>query len=380
MEAQAAAPSTAWQADPRARALHAAAQPLVLLATRLRHRVPADPAATRRALVEAVDRFERELAAADWEPRGVAAASYLLCTWLDEVVAGTPWGGPGGAALLERFHGETEGGERVLRLLARLAERPQENAALLELFHACLSLGLAGAWRGQAAAASALDPLRARVFGVLPARAPALSPPWRSAVAAAPAGGGRRRFVVGALIALALGALAVYSAAQVLLARRVDQVFVAMHRLSAGAGPAAPAQAAAADRLAGAFAADIAAGRLRVRDEAHRSLVSLPAETLFDNGDAQLAAPAAALLARLAGVLAGRSGKLVVVGHTDGQDLRTARLPSAWHQSHEWARVVADQLARGVPAERLAVEGAGDLADPAEAALPRRRVDVVYFP
>lgn len=368
-----------WEEHARTLSLHAATQSLVLLATRLRQGVPADPAATKQALAGAVDRFERELEAAGWDARGVAAASYLLCAWLDEVVAGTPWGGHNGAALLERFHGEAEGGDRVMRLLSRLAERPQENLALLELFHACLSLGLAGPWRGRADAAPALEQLRARVFALLPPRAPALAPPWHPAVKAAPTGP-RRRLVVGALIALALGALATYSTAQVLLARRVDLVFAAMHQLSATPGPPPAASAPAVDRLASRLAADMAAGRARVLDETYRSVVSLPAQELFDGDDLHLTTPAAALLARVAGELAGRSGKVVIVGHTDGRDPRTARLPSAWHRSHEWARAVADQLARGLPAERLAVEGAGDLTDPADAGLPARRVDIVYYP
>ena len=54
------------------------------------------------------------------------------------------------AGLLQRFHGERDGSDRVLRLLSRLAERPHENRALLELFHACLSLGLQGALRSAA--------------------------------------------------------------------------------------------------------------------------------------------------------------------------------------------------------------------------------------
>ncbi len=66
----------------------------------------------------------------------VAAASYVLCAWGDEQF------GAGAAGLLQRFHGEADGGDKLLRLLSRLAEKPREHRALLELFHTCLSLGL----------------------------------------------------------------------------------------------------------------------------------------------------------------------------------------------------------------------------------------------
>jgi flagellar motor protein MotB len=123
------------------------------------------------------------------------------------------------------------------------------------------------------------------------------------------------------------------------------------------------------------------AGRVTVRDEAHRSIVSVPAEALFNTGSTQLAAEAAPLVARIGTALAAHPGKVVVVGHTDGSDARSARLPSAWHQSFEWARETANALGRTLPAERLAVEGAANLerAGPA-IALPRRRVDIVLYP
>ena len=141
-----------------------------------------------------------------------------------------------------------------------------------------------------------------------------------------------------------------------------------------------PGCTAAAPRLAPLLAEDIAGRRISVRDEAHRSIVTVPAERLFEAESTQPSAEGAALLARIAAALAGQTGKVVVIGHTDGRDARTARLPSAWHQSFEWAREVADALGQRLPAERLAVEGAADLDDPGQASQPRRRVDIVLHP
>jgi hypothetical protein len=57
-------------------------------------------------------------------------------------------------------------------------------------------------------------------------------------------------------------------------------------------------------------------------------------------------------------------------------------MPSAWHQSFEWAREVGLALGGTLPAQRLAVEGAADFDDAiaGAAALPPRRVDIVLFP
>ncbi|NRF67182.1 DotU family type IV/VI secretion system protein [Aquincola sp. S2] len=376
-------PPEVADADRLARALHDSARPLIALASQLRRAVVDAPEGLKPALADAVERFERELAGAGWDERGLSAASYLLCAWVDEVVADTPWGA-GGAGLLERFHGESSGSDRVLRLLSRLAERPQENRALLALFHACLSLGLHGHVPAGPSGTRQLEQLRTRVFLTLPRDETALSPPWHPAVKpGVPLW--RRRLTLGALLLLALATLGVYTSSHLLLAAQVDEVFVSMQRLAADPPPTAataaitPANGPA--RLAPPLAAEVSAGRITVRDEAHRSTVSIAAGQLFEGSGTQLASSAAPLLARIGSALAAHGGKVVVIGHTDGSDRRTARLPSAWHQSYEWAREAANALERTLPAHRLAVEGAADQDRPGPGpALPPRRVDIVLYP
>jgi type VI secretion system protein ImpK len=368
------------QADPDqlAQALHAAARPLIVLATQLRRAVVLVPEDMKRALAAAVARFEHDMAVAGWDERGISAASYLLCVWVDEVVADTPWG-TGGAGLLERFHAEREGSMRILRLLSRLAEQPRENRALLELFHVCLSLGLTGHLRGAPDGARQVETLRSRVFLALPRDTPTLAPPWHSAVAARPRAL-PRRVALGALVLLGLAALGIYTASQLTLAAQADKVFASMQQIAAAHdAPRAPA-AALAPRLAPLLAADIAAGTLSVRDESHRSLISVPSERLFARTSTHVTTAGTALLARVAKALAGIDGKVLVVGHTDGSDIRDARLPSAWHQSYEWARAAAESLGHTLPAERLTIEGAADQQAGAEPDLPRRRVDFVLYP
>jgi type VI secretion system protein ImpK len=382
----AASPEAPDQAR-RTRALLSSARPLVAMATQLRRAAIGSPESTRRSLVAAVERFERELVAAGWDERGIVAASYVLCVWLDEVVADTPWG-QGGEHLLEHFHGERDGGERVLRLASRLAERPEENAPLLELFHACLSLGLTGHLGSTREGPQQLEQLRLRVFHLLRRdKGPTLlSPPWQAAAGPSPSIW-QRHAGWAALTLLALLAVGVYTTARLSLASRADAVFVTMQHLGPTPAAAAPAVASplrqeVVRRLAPLLADDPARRSLTVRDEAHRSTVSIPAETLFERDSTRLSDSGGALLQRLGKVLGTLPGKVVVVGHTDGHDARTARLPSAWHVSYEWAREVGAGLGAALPAQRMAIEGAGELDElaPGTSALPPRRVDVVLYP
>jgi type VI secretion system protein ImpK len=370
----------------QAHALLASARPLVALATQLRRAVLDSPEAMKRALVAGVERFERELAAGGWSERSIVAASYVLCVWVDEVVADTPWG-EGWTPLLERFHGERDSGARVVRLLSLLVEKPQENQALLELFHVCLSLGMTAGLRGTPDAVQQLEQLRARLYRALAQDDMAvLSPPWHAAVRPSRPLWQRHAWL-GTLLLLGLAALAVYSTAHLRLASQVDAVFASMQRMAtqvpAVRPPASPPpKAAVTPRLAPLLAPDIAAARLAVRDEEHRSVVSVPAERIFEADSTRLSGEGAALLKRVGAALAGQTGKVVVTGHTDGRDPRTARMPSAWHQSFEWAREVGLALGGTLPAQRLAVEGAADFDDAiaGAAALPPRRVDIVLFP
>jgi type VI secretion system protein ImpK len=386
-------PHDAATADPSA--LRRSARPLIALATQLRSVTVESPGLMKQALAAAVARFEREATAAGCDERSVAAASYVLCVWVDEVVADTPWG-EGGAGLLARFHGEGDGSVKVMRLLSRLAEEPRQHRALLELFHACLSLGLQGRLRGAPDAPRELDALRRRVFMTLPTPEPALSPAWESAVPLR--SGIWRRAIVAALVVLGLLALGVYTASRLLLADRVDQVFASMQQLAPGGvvptalaasapavgqatTPASPPKAAMAPaRLAPLLAQEVAAGRLSVHDEPHRSVVGIPAATLFGADSTRLRPDQAELLARVAAALARHNGKVLVIGHTDGRDPRTARLPSAWHQSQEWASQVAAQLRPVLGDQRVSAEGAGDQIAADDRGAPPRRIDIVLYP
>uniref|UniRef100_UPI0018E05473 type IVB secretion system protein IcmH/DotU n=1 Tax=Azohydromonas aeria TaxID=2590212 RepID=UPI0018E05473 len=157
-----------------------AASVLLALVAQLRaSSTHADPDALREQLLAHMADFEAQAAASGVARPRVTAARYLLCSFLDEAIAATPWGQGCWEArtLLGEFHEERWGGHKAFELLEKLGENPAANAEVLELFYVCLALGFEGRWRGQPDARARLDAIAERVLrSVRPAAATAQPP------------------------------------------------------------------------------------------------------------------------------------------------------------------------------------------------------------
>ena len=347
--------------------------------------------------------------------------------WLDEVIAPHAWAAATWPAngLLQRFHGESDGRTRVFQLLDRLVRQPDADRPLLELFHVCLSLGLQGRWQDTPDGARQLAALRGRLAQVLHLNPTPMAVPlaarWQPALAERRPGHARRLAIAG-LMGLALAGLGVYTGSQWLLARQADQVFGSLQGLerasrsaerpdqvaapavpmagvaqvapvaggATAASPSTAAQPGTAGRMASVLAADLQAGRLAVRDEAHRSTIVVPADGLFEADTTQVAKAQAPLLERVAQALARVGGRVLVTAHARSDAPRSARVPSAAQLADEWARRVALVLERSLPAGSVASEGlviapdapgAPDATTTAAAAakLPSR-IEITLFP
>jgi len=372
-----------------------AASPLLALIGRIRATVHMpDPDRLRAALAEAVRRFEAAATAGGAPRDQVIGGRYLLCTFVDEAAAGTPWGGNGAWArdtLLVRFHNETWGGEKSFQLLARLAENPTAHRDLLELFFVCLSLGFEGRYRVLDNGRAQLEALRERLHGLLKAHTPAGDGALSGRVAAARVG--NRSWVdatpVWAFCALSLVlALGLYLTYATLLNGASDPVFarIAQLRLAAPAvaAPVPPAPPPARPRLVVALQPEIQAGVLTVREDAQRSVIALQGDNLFAPGSARIDARLLPVLARVGTVLREHPGAVLVSGHTDSSPIRTARFPSNWHLSQERAREVARLIADPLGAERVQAEGRADAEPVAPEDTPanrarNRRVEITLF-
>lgn len=372
--------------------LMACALPLLNAVREIRAmRTAPDPELLRARLGEAVRRFEQHASAAGIDPRHVIAARYTLCTALDEAIGATSWGGSSGwsrRTLLVAFHDEAYGGDKVYRLVARLAEDPRGNLEVLEVIHAAMALGFLGRLRADPAQADVWRDRLARL--IREARGPferELSPAW------APAPIHRRRLIGdvplwAALAILAVGLLALHLYLATALNRASDPVYARILSLRiAGREPPRPAVGQlAAPRLAALLEPDIRAGNVTVREDPHESVVTLRGDGLFASGDANAASAYEPLLRRIAEALASVDGDVLVTGHTDDQPMASVRYPSNWHLSRARARSVVFLLVEhGVPARRLSAEGRGDAEPLAPNDSPagrarNRRVEIVLRP
>ncbi|HET8744252.1 MAG TPA: DotU family type VI secretion system protein [Ramlibacter sp.] len=350
--------------------------PLLALANRLLLAVPQlratrqveDVAALRNALAQGLRDFAARAATQGIAPERVMAARYVLCTMIDEAAAATPWGGGGVWAqhsLLAMFHNETEGGEKVFQLMARLAEKPEAHRDLLELIYAAITLGFEGRYRVLPNGRAQLEAVRDKLAQILRRERGefprALAQHWQGQAV-------RRGTawnwlpLAGTAAGAVLLLVAAYFAFAVSLGNRSDPVFGRIQGLRLTPPVVAAPLPAAKPRLAQFLQSDIKAGLVAVRDEVDRSVVTLRGDGAFAPGSATLLPGREALMGRIADALAQVSGSVLVTGHTDNQPIaRSARFPSNWHLSEERARSVRELLvARKVAPERIRAEGRAD--------------------
>jgi type VI secretion system protein ImpK len=356
-----------------------------------------DPARLHRQLLARVKEFETAAQTSGVPQQKVIAARYVLCTFIDEVAAATPWGGSGAWAehnLLQEFHDERDGGEKAFKLLERLGEDVAANADVLELFYVCIALGFEGRYRTKANGRQQLDAIAARLVEVLRPEGGkqatrTLSLRWTGV----PMQKSRTLSVLPLWVVVAVGGAIVLGTFLFLNARlnalsrpAFRQIAAVPAALRVDATPSgAPATATA--RLATPLAGDIGRSTIEVRDEPLRSVVVLPADAFFVSGTAQLEPRLVEVLGRIAQAIAAQPGQVVVSGHTDNVPVSSLQFPSSWHLSRERANAVATALQqRGLRPERVRAEGLADAeprspnTTPADRARNRRVEIVLQLP
>ena len=122
----------------------------------------------RNRLEAEVRSFHKQAQAVSLKDAEITAASYLICTAIDESVTSSRM--PGAVAewssksLLSTFHKETHGGEVFFQVLERTMQQPASNLYLLELIYLLLSLGFEGKYRLQDRGPLTLESLRDSLF------------------------------------------------------------------------------------------------------------------------------------------------------------------------------------------------------------------------
>jgi type VI secretion system protein ImpK len=372
-----------------------AAVPLLVLAGRLRGQISnADVESLRRQAIQEIRGFEDRARRVEVPAEDVLAARYALCTAIDEAVLNTPWGAQSdwsGHSLLVTFHREAAGGEKFFQILERVSKEPQRYLALLELLYVCLALGFEGKYRlddrGAARLAEVRESLYQRIEGLRDSEDTELSPRWkgvedrRNAVL---------RFVPLWIVAAACAVLLVgaYIYFDSRLDKLADPVSASLARIGlesfdskVPAGANVPTSG-----LRELLAAQIAGGRLSVEESGGRTLITLTAADLFASGSADVNAAYTALIHDVGRALDKVPGRILVIGHTDDQPLRSLRFKDNYELSRARALQVAD-LIRAEVADGSRIEAAGKGAlepryRPADTQANRarnRRVEIIHL-
>ena len=114
--------------------LVAVANPLLNLVMPLRKTLSLpDTAGLCTQLTQAIKQFEEDARAERIDSEVIRDARYILCTFFDETIAATPWGGGGvwsKQSLLVAFHGDVKGGEKFFEMLKAFAREPHRYTDL----------------------------------------------------------------------------------------------------------------------------------------------------------------------------------------------------------------------------------------------------------
>ncbi|WP_239467043.1 type VI secretion system protein TssL, long form [Rhodoferax koreensis] len=322
------------------------------------------------------------------------AASYSLCTALDEAANSTVWGGGtrgevgvwAGQQLAAHFHGDTKGGDKFFLLIGRLAANPQEHTDLLELLYQILGLGFEGRFSTGNQARRQLETIRHRLLTLLAsARGDVpreLSPHWKGEAT------GKFRllrsvpvWVTAALLSLVLLGLFSWYSYQLQTTRSGVEARIR----SIGALQPPPAPPRKPLRLKELLSAEIARGTVSVDEDNARSAVSFKGDDMFVPGQARMNPKILPVIAKVAGEINEVAGTVQVTGHSDNLPIKTREFPDNQVLSEKRAAAAAGVLKdNGVAPERLKVEGRGDaqpVASNATAAgrARNRRVDIVVM-
>jgi type VI secretion system protein ImpK len=369
-----------------------AASPLLLLAAQMRETVSMDVAGLRRHAMDEIRRFEERARASGVSSEVVLSARYTLCAALDEAVLSTPWGNQSEWAqhpLLVALHREAWGGEKFFDMLDRISQDSARYIDLMELQYLGIAFGFAGKYqiqeRGQEHLQQVQHDLYRKIRDYRGQADPALSLRWRGLE-------DRRNplmrhvpwWLVG-VAALAILAIA-FTGYYASLAGIADPVHAELAKVGLEEFSAPPqAVPVRGPTLKQLLAADEQSGVLTVEETGNRTVVTLLARDLFPTGSAAVNPVYYDAIERLTTALDKVPGRVLVVGHTDDQPIKSIRYQDNFGLSRERAVSVVALLKKGIGnTARLTWNGVGSSqpryrpeSDP-ENRSRNRRVEIIH--
>jgi type VI secretion system protein ImpK len=362
-------------ADPIIRA----ASSLLLLLGRLRASLSqANAAQLMDQVYQAIEKFEVDARAASVPADQAEAGKYALAATADDIVQNLPNVDPRiwtQYSMLARIFRERQGGVRFFEELKKAQMNPALNVGLLELMHACLSLGFEGKFRATHDI-GALQAIKRDVYEAIRRNRPKtiedLSPHWRGK----PVALAGSRFEVPVWVA-ACAALAVLLIVFVVfrallgwrndaLIARVDTLFpkepvtIWREKPPPPPPPVVIASTTQFERINRALADEL--GRtLTTEQNPRRIVIRIASINLFGKGDARIVPAFAPTAQKIAAALDKEPGTIFIDGYTDPDPIKTREFPSNYELSDARAHAVAAILKPGIAKqERLKATGFAD--------------------
>lgn len=361
----------------------------------------------RSVAVEAIGRYERDLAAARISPERARAAHYVVCATVDDVILSKPWGVRAGWArsgLVSTFHMDVTGGDRVFDLLDHFHQSPGTNKDLLLLIYLSLSLAFEGRTRvsprGNLELGRIRDSLYKTLLGQYGVFERELSPHWKGVAARhKPLRTAVALWTLLSVLALvfALGYLfftlslnsvsdGTFQRLASLPPRDAPSVMISEPPAPPEAPPVAvqvepvpqnpppePAKPSRLDNLLAFLQPEVEKKLVSLSDSNGRLLVRINNSGLFDVGSAEVSSEFRDLIQRIGGALAAENFRAVVVGYTDNVPIRTVQFPSNWHLSEARAKAVGEILVSYTGPDAILTEGRADSDPIADNSTPEGR-------
>jgi type VI secretion system protein ImpK len=345
-----------------------AAIPLLLVTAQLREAVSSmDVPGLRRHVLDEIRQFEEQARASRVPNEVILSARYVLCAAIDEAVLSSPWGNQSEWAqhpLLVQLHREAWGGEKFFEMLDRISHDPSRHIDLMELQYLALVFGFEGKYHVQERGGERLQQVQQdlyrRIRDFRGSTDSALSLRWRGLE-------DRRnpllRYVPWWVVAAAaLPVLAIaFTAFYASLAGAAAPVHAELAKI--GVVDFTPPREVVPVRgptLKELLARDEQIGALTVEEQGTKTTVTLIAPDLFSSGSAAVNPAYFETLQRITTALNRVPGRVLVVGHTDDQQIKSFRFQNNFDLSRERAVSVVSLLQQGIDSRgRLNATGVG---------------------
>ena len=381
-----------------------AAAPLLILLGRLRlliidmHAMP-----LMGHVAQSITNFERNLLDQGVDPEQVRIAKYALCATADDIVQNLPgqdrhvWMQ---YSMLAQFFQVRTSGVGFFEELNKLRQNPALYYDLLELMHACLSLGFEGQYRGAAGGDVELSRLRRDIYQTLRnlrgRSDDDISPRWRGlSLRTANLENKIPIWAVASVAGVMLTGL--YFLLRLLLAGDADAAaatIVGLHpdaQVTIERGvfkprdyEAPPVDTGQLERIRAALAPEIGEGTVAVEPRGEQIVIEMNNLILFASGQAEVRPEFEPVAKRVTEVLDNEPGPIIVIGHTDNVPLRSKRrFASNYELSVARAKAVEKAIVPHLTdASRVDVSGKGEdepIADnkTREGRAKNRRVEIM---